>query len=116
MTPDAAHHPVFAVAEAACLVLATGALAERATRLVQPFLVAAAAGMALGPAGLAPRLLAALLLLATAFLLPPAIRRMAHLATPSRTPPTAAPLARIAAGLGLAVIAVIFAATSRPSG
>ena len=57
MTPDAAHHPVFAVAEAACLVLAIGALAERAQpvpRLVQPLLIAAAFGMAVGPAALAP--------------------------------------------------------------
>ncbi len=119
MTPDVAHHPVFAVAEAACLVLATGALAERATpapRLVPPFLVAGAAGMALAPAGAAPRLLAALLLLATAALLPFASRRMAHLAAAVRERPTAAPLARIAAALGLTVLAVIFAATSRPSG
>lgn len=119
MTPDAVHHPAFAVAEAACLVLAIGALAERATpvpRLVQPCLVAGAAGMALGPAAPVPRLLAALLLLATAALLPQAARRMAHLATAARVRPAIAPLARIAGALALTVVAVVFAATSRPSG
>lgn len=119
VTPDAAHHPLFAVAEAACLVLAVGALAERAhpaPRLVVPFLVAASLGMAIGPAAAAPRLLAAIVLLAAAGLVPVATRRMAHLAAPARGRIAAAPLARIAAGLGLTVIAVIFAATSHPSG
>ncbi len=117
MSPAAIHDPLFAVAEAACLVLAVGALVRPSARLVPAFLLAAALGLAVSPASAGARLLAAFALLATAALLPAAGRRMAHLGQDrGPRPGAAAPLVRIAAALGLTVLAVIFAATSRPSG